>query len=81
MSEPGELGRPFRYLRQHDLIWPSWVEMVLGPFAETKGHRLPGKNPAIQKNALTRKLGAQMPWVHLPTFSLIHPKMDFRHTS
>jgi hypothetical protein len=26
---------------------PTWVEMVLGPFAETKGPRLPGRNPAL----------------------------------
>ena len=25
------------------------AEMVLGPFAETKGPRLPGRNPASQK--------------------------------
>ena len=26
--------------------------MVLGPFAETKGPRLPGRNPAILKNRM-----------------------------
>jgi len=33
-------------LRQHDYLWPTWVEVVLGPFAETKGPRLPDGNPA-----------------------------------
>ena len=41
--------------------------MVLGPFAETKGPRLPGRNPATQKNTLTRELGTQVGFVHLPT--------------
>jgi hypothetical protein len=31
--------------------------MVLGPFAETKGPRLPGRNPAPQKIILIRELG------------------------
>jgi hypothetical protein len=26
---------------------PTWVEMVLGPFADTKGPRLPGRTPAL----------------------------------
>jgi len=26
-------------------MWPIWVEVVLGPFAETKGPRLPGRTP------------------------------------
>jgi len=26
---------------------PTWVEMVLGPFAETKGPRLPRRNQAL----------------------------------
>ncbi len=33
-------------------IWPDWASMVLDPFAETKGSRLPGRNPAsIESNA------------------------------
>jgi hypothetical protein len=38
-------------------MWPTWVKMVLGPFAETKGPRLPGRNPATQKITLIRELG------------------------
>ncbi|MGV7228439.1 MAG: hypothetical protein ACQ9IQ_07235 [Nitrospirales bacterium] len=38
-----------------------------GPFAETKGPRLPGRNPAIQEITLTRELGTQVRCVHLPT--------------
>jgi hypothetical protein len=34
--------------------------MVLGPFAETKGSRLPGRNPATQKNTLTQELVKQV---------------------
>jgi hypothetical protein len=26
-------------------MWPIWVEVVLGPFAKTKGPRLPGRTP------------------------------------
>lgn len=33
--------------RQYDLIGPSLVRMVLGPFPERKGPRTPGGNPAI----------------------------------
>ena len=28
-------------------IWPNRASMALSPFAETKGDRLPGRNPAI----------------------------------
>jgi hypothetical protein len=31
--------------------------MVLGPFAETKGPRLPGGNPASNKNSSTFRVG------------------------
>jgi len=44
------------------------VRPLLGPFAETKGPRLPGRNPATQKVTLTRELGTQVRCVHLPTF-------------
>ncbi|GJL61159.1 MAG: hypothetical protein NPIRA03_40160 [Nitrospirales bacterium] len=40
-------------LRQDDFIWLIWAEMVLGPFAETKGPRLPGRNPVL-KNAMDK---------------------------
>ena len=33
-------------LRPSNLIWPNWASMVLDPFAETKGSRLPGRDPA-----------------------------------
>ena len=38
--------------------------MVLGPFAETKGPRLPGRNPAIPKITWTLQLAQFMP--HIP---------------
>jgi hypothetical protein len=31
--------------------------MVLAPFAETKGARLPGRNPATQKITVIREFG------------------------
>jgi hypothetical protein len=32
-------------------MWPDGASLVLGHFAGTKGPRLPGRNPAIQKIA------------------------------
>jgi hypothetical protein len=32
-------------LRPSTLMWPGGASMVLGHFAETKGPRLPGRNP------------------------------------
>ena len=40
-------------LRQDDFIWLIWAEMVLGLFAETKGPRLPGRNP-VPTNAMDK---------------------------
>jgi hypothetical protein len=34
--------------------------MVLAPFAETKGARLPGRNPATQNILVIREVGAQV---------------------
>ena len=39
--------------RPPNLMRPNWASMVLGPFAETKGPRLPGRNPAIIENINT----------------------------
>jgi hypothetical protein len=39
--------------------------MVWGPFAETKGSRLPGRNPATAITTWTLKLVQQVP--HVPT--------------
>ena len=33
--------------------------MVLGPFAETKGPRLPGRNPATQKSTVIQEFSAK----------------------
>jgi hypothetical protein len=43
------------------------ASMVLGPFAGTKGPRLPGRNPAIQNITLAGELETQLRCVHLPT--------------
>jgi len=34
-------------VRLPDEMWPNWVNMVLGPFAKTKGSRPPGRHPAL----------------------------------
>jgi len=33
-------------------MWLTWVEMVLDPFAETKGPRLPGRTPALPSDKI-----------------------------
>jgi hypothetical protein len=43
------------------------VRPLLGPFAGTKGPRLPGRNPATQEITWTRELGRQVRCVYLPT--------------
>jgi hypothetical protein len=40
--------------------------MVLGPFAETKGPRLPGRNPASQKISGTQYLITKYAMLQLP---------------
>jgi hypothetical protein len=40
--------------------------MVLGPFAETKGPRLPGRNPATQKSTVIREFSKKGS-THSPT--------------
>jgi hypothetical protein len=41
--------------------------MVLAPFAETKGARLPGRNPATQKITVIRECGKKERLIHHPT--------------
>ena len=41
-----ELGRPPQVRVRPILMRPDGASLVLGPFAETKGPRLPGRNPA-----------------------------------
>ncbi|GJL70234.1 MAG: hypothetical protein NPIRA06_28690 [Nitrospirales bacterium] len=48
LFEPGELGRPPKARVRPILRRPDGASMVLGPFAETKGPRLSGRNPAPQ---------------------------------
>ncbi len=50
LFERSELVRSFPILRPSHLMWPDWASMVLATFAETKGPRLPGRNPATPKN-------------------------------
>jgi len=33
----------------------AWASLVLGPFAETKGPRPPGRTPAEDKTSTTKK--------------------------
>ena len=46
LFERSELGRPPKARVRPTLIKPDGKSLVLGPFAETKGPRLPGRNPA-----------------------------------
>jgi hypothetical protein len=41
--------------------------MVLAPFAGTKGARLPGRNPAIQKITVIREFAKKDRLFHQPT--------------
>jgi hypothetical protein len=41
--------------------------MVLAPFAETKGARLPGRTPATQKIMVIREFGKKERLIHRPT--------------
>jgi hypothetical protein len=53
--------------------------MVLAPFAETKGARLPGRNPATQKITMIREFGKKRA-VHSPpnASQLENLKIHFR---
>ncbi len=58
------------------------ASLVLGPFAKTKGPRLPGRNPATQKITLTREWGTSVRCVHQPSlFRREKPKTDSAYTS
>jgi hypothetical protein len=48
LSERSELAR-LPSLHPTNLMWPNWASIVLGPFAETKGPRLPGRNPVCKQ--------------------------------
>jgi hypothetical protein len=41
--------------------------MVLAPFAETKGARLPGRTPATQKITVIREFGKKERFIHRAT--------------
>jgi hypothetical protein len=43
-----------RSWRPSSSIRPDGASMVLGPFAETKGPRLPGRNPAFKRQVPQR---------------------------
>ena len=45
----GEAEGPWRTCSEQDRRGRAQAKMVLVPFAETKGTRLQGRNPAIQK--------------------------------
>ena len=47
------LPDPLSLSRRSHLHLPNRASLVLGPFAETKGPRLPGRNPAISKTDWT----------------------------
>ena len=46
LFEHSELARPSVVCRPSYSMRPDGASLVLGPFAETKGPRLPGRNPA-----------------------------------
>jgi hypothetical protein len=52
---------------------PGGASLVLGPFAGTKGPRLPGRNPATQNITWTRELGTHVRGVHLPALVYWQP--------
>ena len=51
LFERNELGRPPKALVRPILMRPDGTSLVLGPFAVTKGPRLPGRNPATIINS------------------------------
>ena len=53
LFEQSELDRPPESRGRPITMRSDWTSMVLGPFAETKGPRLPGRNPATSKIAWT----------------------------
>ena len=46
------VGPPFTGLRSFSSMISEGASMVLGPFAKTKGPRLPGRNPAAQRRPI-----------------------------
>ncbi len=56
---------------------PDRASMVLGPFAGTKGPRLPGRNPATSNITLTQELGTHLRGVNLPTFFRSNPQEGY----
>ena len=67
LFERSELVRPPKTGVRPIRFRPDGASLVLGPFAETKGPRLPGRYPATPKITLTPELGSQLRVVHLPT--------------
>ncbi len=65
LSEHSELVRPPQVGVRHLYLIPDGASMVLGTFAETKGPRLPGRNPATSKIRLTQTLRIPVPDVLL----------------
>ncbi len=51
LFERSELGRSPQTRVRPTLMRPDGTSLVLGPFAETKGPRLPGRNPAATMNS------------------------------
>ena len=49
LFERNELARPLQARVRPILMRPDGASLVLGPFAETKGPRPPGRNPAYHK--------------------------------
>jgi hypothetical protein len=65
LFERSELGRPPKARVRPILMRPDGASMVLGPFPERKGPRLPGRDPAI-RTWRGHKSGEPMRCVHLP---------------
>ncbi len=63
LSEHSELVRPPQASGGPLYLIPDGASMALGTFAETKGPRLPGRNPATSKIRLAQTLRIPVPAV------------------
>ena len=77
LLERSELVRSPSGWRPSAPMRPGGASMVLGPFAETKGPRLPGRNPATQNLTLTPELGTPARCVYLPVLFPGNPQDGF----
>jgi hypothetical protein len=60
---------------------PDGASLVLGPFAGTKGPRLPGRNPATPNITMSQELETNVRVIHLPAFLQATSKRYLPYTS